>query len=110
LLSGASSSAVFGADADACQAARGIGACWGVVTEKYRIIIFGRYPFEQQWRPEMATVLMVALLMASCMRWFWKPWLVLLWAAVLAVFFTLMMRRRARPGAGARPTAGAACR
>jgi general L-amino acid transport system permease protein len=27
---------------------------------------------------------------ASCVRWFWKPWLVLLWAAVLAAFFTLM--------------------
>jgi len=32
--------AVFSADADACQAARGSGACWGVVTEKYRIILF----------------------------------------------------------------------
>jgi general L-amino acid transport system permease protein len=82
--------AVFGADADACQAARGAGACWGVVTEKWRVIIFGRYPFEQQWRPEIATVLMVAAVMASCIRWFWKPWLVLMWAAVLAVFFTLM--------------------
>jgi general L-amino acid transport system permease protein len=82
--------AVFGANADACQAARGTGACWGVVTEKWRVIIFGRYPFEQQWRPEVATVLMVAALVASCVRWFWKPWLALMWVAVLAVFFTLM--------------------
>jgi general L-amino acid transport system permease protein len=82
--------AVFGADAKACQAARGSGACWGVVTEKWRLIIFGRYPFEQQWRPEIATLLMVAALVASCVRWFWKPWLALLWVAVLAVFFGLM--------------------
>lgn len=40
--------AIFVNDADACQAARGIGACWGVVTEKYRIILFGRYPYEEQ--------------------------------------------------------------
>ncbi|HRC36515.1 MAG: amino acid ABC transporter permease [Rubrivivax sp.] len=82
--------AVFPANAEACQAARGSGACWGVIAEKWRVIIFGRYPFEQQWRPEIATVLMVAALMASCVRWFWKPWLALMWAAVLAVFFGLM--------------------
>jgi general L-amino acid transport system permease protein len=81
---------VFRADADACQAARGTGACWGVVTEKWRIIIFGRYPFEEQWRPELATTLMVAGLVISCMRRFWTRWLVVLWVAVLAVFFTLM--------------------
>ena len=33
---------------------------------------------------------MVALLVASCVRVFWKPWLVLLWLAVLALFFALM--------------------
>ena len=83
--------AVFGADADACQAARGSGACWGVVTEKWRLIVFGRYPFEEQWRPEVATTLMVAALVASCVRWFWRPWLlVALWVVVLAVFFALM--------------------
>ena len=82
--------AVFSANAEACQAARGSGACWGVIAEKWRVIIFGRYPYEQQWRPEIATVLMVAALMASCVRWFWKPWLGLVWVAVLAVFFGLM--------------------
>jgi len=82
--------AVFGADANACQAARGTGACWGVVTEKWRVIIFGRYPFEQQWRPEIATLLMLAALVASCVRWFWKPWLALLWVGVLGIFFALM--------------------
>jgi general L-amino acid transport system permease protein len=82
--------AVAAPDAEACNAVRGIGACWGVVTEKYRLIIFGRYPFEQQWRPEVATILLVALLVASCVRSFWRPWLVLLWVAVLALFFALM--------------------
>ena len=67
-----------------------MGACWGVVTEKYRLIIFGRYPFEQQWRPLVATLLMLGLLVASCVRFCWKPWLALLWVGVLAVFFALM--------------------
>jgi general L-amino acid transport system permease protein len=61
-----------------------------VVAEKYRLIIFGRYPFEQQWRPLVATLLMVGLLVASCTRAFWRPWLVLLWAVVLTAFFALM--------------------
>ncbi len=47
--------AVFAPSFEACQAARGVGACWGVVTEKYRLILFGRYPFEDQWRPLIAT-------------------------------------------------------
>ncbi len=82
--------AIWVADAEQCNAARGTGACWGVITEKYRVIIFGRYPFEEQWRPFAATLLLMALLLASCMRLFWKPWLGALWLGVLAVFFTLM--------------------
>lgn len=82
--------AVWAADAEQCNAARGTGACWGVITEKYRVIIFGRYPFAEQWRPFAATLLLMALLLASCMRIFWKPWLAALWLGVLAVFFTLM--------------------
>jgi general L-amino acid transport system permease protein len=82
--------AVFGANADACQAARGTGACWGVVTEKYRLIVFGRYPFEEQWRPLLATTLLITLLVSSCVRLFWKTWLVGLWLATLTIFFVLM--------------------
>jgi general L-amino acid transport system permease protein len=74
---------------EACHA-DGAGACWGVITEKYRIIIFGRYPFEEQWRPLIATVMLVSLLVASCVRVCWKAWLPLLWLAVLAGFFSLM--------------------
>lgn len=82
--------AVFATDANACQAARGSGACWGVVIEKFRLIVFGRYPYGQQWRPLLATALLVALLVASCIRAFWKPWLALLWALVVPAFFVLM--------------------
>jgi general L-amino acid transport system permease protein len=90
IISWAFINAVGRPDSEACQAARGVGACWGVVTEKYRLIIFGRYPLDQTWRPEIATLALLALLIASCMRVCWKPWLALLWIAVLALFFTLM--------------------
>jgi len=74
---------------EACRV-DGVGACWGVVTEKYRIIIFGRYPYEDQWRPLIATSIMLAMLVASCTRSFWKVWLLPAWIGVLAVFFALM--------------------
>ena len=82
-------SAVWLPDAKACKAP-GVGACWGVVSEKYRLIIFGRYPFADQWRPLIATLAMITLVIASCIRACWKPWLGLLWIAMLAVFFLLM--------------------
>jgi general L-amino acid transport system permease protein len=81
--------AVWVPDFEACRA-DGVGACWGVIAEKYRFILFGRYPFEEQWRPLVATVLLIGLLVASCMRKFWKVWLPLLWVVVLGVFFVLM--------------------
>lgn len=81
--------AVWTAQFELCNA-EGAGACWGVVSEKFRIIIFGRYPFEEQWRPLISTLLLCALLAGSCMRSFWKAWLLPLWIAVLAFFFVVM--------------------
>ena len=83
-------SAVWAPDVERCNAARGIGACWGVVAEKFRLIVFGRYPFAEQWRPELATGLLLALLVVSCMRRFWTVWLLPLWIVVVAAFFILM--------------------
>ena len=82
--------AVFRPDNEACREAAGNGACWGMIAEKYRLIIFGRYPFDQQWRPLVATLLMVVLLVASCTRPLWSKWLIVAWVGVLAAFFTLM--------------------
>ena len=82
--------AVARPDNAACRALDGAGACWGVIAEKYRLILFGRYPFDEQWRPLAATVLMIAMLVASCTRPLWSRWLVLAWVIVFAAFFILM--------------------
>ena len=82
--------AQFKPDADGCQSIRGIGACWGVVSEKYRLIIFGRYPFAEQWRPLLASGLLMTLLVVSCMRAFWRLGLVWAWVVVWLAFFGLM--------------------
>lgn len=90
LLQWAVFEAVPRADNQACRAAYGVGACWGVVAEKGRLILFGRYPFEEQWRPLLASALLVALLVASCLRRFWNPWLVLGWIGTFSAFLVLM--------------------
>ena len=82
--------AVFKPDNAACREAAGTGACWGMIAEKYRLIIFGRYPYDQQWRPLVATLLMIVLLVASCTRPLWSKWLIVAWVAVIAAFFALM--------------------
>ena len=52
--------------------AKGIGACWAVITDKYRLILFGRYPFDEQWRPATCVALFIALYIVSAIRWFWR--------------------------------------
>lgn len=80
--------AVFRPDAAACHALEGSGACWGVVAEKYRVIFFGRYPVDAQWRPLLATLLMLGLLVASTrLR---RRQLLMLWAIGLPLFVFLL--------------------
>ncbi|CAN5671493.1 amino acid ABC transporter permease [soil metagenome] len=85
--------AVTAPDIAACKA-EGHGACWGFVVEKWRLILFGRYPYEAQWRPAVATLAVVALLVASALPRLWSRagarWLALGWVAAFVVFFTLM--------------------
>ncbi len=89
-LSWAVFNAVFAADNAACRAAHGSGACWGVIAEKGRLIVFGRYPYAEQWRPLLACGLLVAVLVASGMRRCWNIGLLLAWALALGGFYLLM--------------------
>ena len=82
--------AVFTADADQCQAARDMGACWGVVAEKYRLILFGRYPFDAQWRPLLATLALTCLLVGSCRPACWNRYLAVAWILAWLLFFVLI--------------------
>jgi general L-amino acid transport system permease protein len=82
--------AVFRPDAAACQAVNHAGACWGVVAEKYRFILFGRYPHAEQWRPLLATALLLAVIVASGLRLLSRRSLVTAWTLVLPSFFILM--------------------
>ena len=82
--------AVWVPDAEACQAARGVGACWGVVVEKHRLILFGRYPYEAHWRPLVASLLLLALLVYSANPQVWRRSLLAVWAVGLFGVFALL--------------------
>jgi len=76
----------------ACIAASGgDGACWAFLGVWGRFILFGRYPYEQDWRPLLVIVVFVALLLASCDRRLWGRWLALLWLAGIAANLVLML-------------------
>lgn len=82
--------AVWHADYAACRALERSGACWGFVAEKWRLILFGRYPYAEQWRPLAATAIVVAALVVTAFPACWRRWLAGLWVAALAGFFLLM--------------------
>ena len=75
-------------DPAACREAP--GACWGFIAEKHRFILFGTYPFEQHWRPAVATLILISLWVFSSFRSSWKWWLAAVWAAGLALIGVLM--------------------
>jgi len=73
-----------------CQDAKGFGACWAVINDKFRLILFGRYPFKEQWRPAICVLIFIALYGVSAMRAFWRKELALIWIGALTVVGVLM--------------------
>ena len=67
------------------------GACWSFVATRWRIVLFGLYPFEEQWRSALACLVMLAVAVLSCMPAFWSAKrLPILWVLGFATFFVLM--------------------
>jgi len=66
------------------------GACWAVVTENLRFIIFGFYPYDQQWRPLSAMLLLFVLLFVSQNRKYWKKALLYAWIIGLTAMGVLL--------------------
>ncbi len=75
-------------DPDACRAAA--GACWGAVVERGRVILLGRFPASEFWRPLFAmTILAGAVCTAALPRFFNRIGLAFTVAGLLA-FMALM--------------------
>jgi general L-amino acid transport system permease protein len=77
------------ADGEECRAAA--GACWAVVGEKYRLILFGTFPYQEHWRGWSVIAIIVALAILSAFRRFWSWRLFLLWIAATVLVLVLML-------------------
>ena len=75
-------------DAQACREAG--GACWAFIREKYRLILFGAYPHAEQWRPLLATALLVASIVWTATRRLAGLQIVGLWVFTILAVATLM--------------------
>jgi len=72
----------------ACRQAA--GACWSIISMNYRFILFGFYPYDQQWRPFLAMMILFGLLFYSRDRNHWKKPLAYAWIIGLFTMGFLM--------------------
>src|SRR5690606_1075234 len=66
------------------------GACWAFIVEKHRLILFGTYPYDEQWRPLLATIILIAVIVCSGLRRFWNMRLAVIWVVGLTAVAILM--------------------
>ncbi|WP_077966606.1 amino acid ABC transporter permease [Ensifer adhaerens] len=81
--------------ADPAACAEAAGACWPFWMEKSRFILFGTYPFDEQWRPMLVSLLLLGLSIATGQmavsgRWPDMRLFAGLWLAGMAASFALM--------------------
>ena len=90
LLRWAATQAVWLApDPAACRAAS--GACWAVVGEKWRVMLFATYPYEEHWRGALVVLILSALTAASTLTRLWGRALLAAWAIGIAVALLLQI-------------------
>lgn len=72
-------------------ASRGSGACWAVIPARWRLILFGVYPFEEQWRPAIGSLVLLIGAVLSCIPWFWRASrIAVVWSASFIAFIVLV--------------------
>lgn len=75
--------------ADPCKAVP--GACWAVITARWRLILFGLFPFDQHWRTATACIVILLVAILSCIPFVWRPArLMTLWLGGFGLFYILM--------------------
>jgi len=67
------------------------GACWAVIHVRWRLILFGLFPADEQWRSTLACIAIVAVAILSCVPIMWRTFrLGALWVVGFATFYLLM--------------------
>jgi general L-amino acid transport system permease protein len=72
-----------------CRSAE--GACWPFMREKARLILFGTYPYNEQWRAALASFVVIGLVGALMINRLKMTWMITLWVVGAAVFVGLML-------------------
>lgn len=81
--------AVFIGTPEDCS--RAAGACWAVITARWRLMFFGLYPYNEHWRSALGGLVLITVIVLSCVPYFWTALrLAVLWTASLVVFIVLM--------------------
>lgn len=81
--------AVFAGTPADCKLAS--GACWPFLQEKLRFILFGFYPFDQQWRPLMAVLLFLVACGISMVPRLWSRSLLVAWILLVLPALYIVM-------------------
>ena len=81
--------AVFDGSSDACK--QSSGACWPFLAGKLRYMLFGFYPFEEQWRPLAALLLFVGSCAVSMIPRLWGRGLLFCWILVILPLLYVLM-------------------
>ncbi len=77
-------------DSRVCRAAA--GACWAVITEKHRVMLFGTFPYDEHWRGVLVIAIVIGLSIFSAFKRFWSYWLFVAWLGAINVFHGPLQR------------------
>jgi general L-amino acid transport system permease protein len=80
--------AVFAGGRQDCAIA--YGACWPFLLTKLRFVLFGTYPYDEQWRMALSLVIFSAAAGLSMLPRFWSRWLITVWFVTVALLAALM--------------------
>jgi general L-amino acid transport system permease protein len=76
-------------DHNVCRQAA--GACWAVVAEKHRPMLFGVYPYEEHWRLVVALVVYLSTFTATLTPYCWQRRILIpLWTVSLTVIGVML--------------------
>lgn len=82
---------VWDAGSAAECAQRGTGACWAVIRERGRLVLFGLYPESEQWRAILGSGIILVAAVLSCLRPLQRlRFLAPLWLVAMVSFSLLM--------------------
>lgn len=83
--------ATFAASAGIEECRASDGACWSVIANRWRLIFFGLYPYEQHWRSALACICVILTVGMSCLPAFWHTKrLAATWILGFVCFYILM--------------------